>query len=146
MLEAKAQKVIFLVGGREVRAPATHYMLHDEAGRAWPRTSVLVGTFEKTGEPLSGSSRWFGGDYEMRAGRLELPPKRLDEWRQIGVVDRIYYDRRGLFALGTYKHDFKEGGVWIFKREKPVLYKRAGFYRLEFPSGAVINWRGFVSP
>lgn len=149
MLIAKGYEVAFKMkaGSRVVRAPKAYAMLHDPGGASWPKTSVLVAPFRRLGSsspPSGDASSYFG--YDPRRGELELPPKGLSAWREVGEVAEIDYWRTGTHE-GEYFHRFKGGG-WLFSSSQPLplLYRRGRLMRLELGQGAVLNWRGFVYP
>jgi len=147
MLTAKGYEVSFrLKTGRVVRAPRSYGLLHDPEGRAWPKTSVIIALFRRSGRsspPSGDASRYFG--YAPRQGTIDLPPKNLSSWRKVGEVAEIDYWRPGTHE-GDYFHPFKPKG-WMFSEKTwPTLYRRGRTLRLEMGDGAVLNWRGFVYP
>jgi len=144
MLIAKGYKVtLVLEAGRRVAAPASYALLHDPAGRDWPRCSALVAPFRKGGGQIENSEAksYFGSD--PRAGSVTMPARSLSGWRRVGAVEQILYSRRRPGNLpashkADYEHPFKEG--------KATLYRRGRLLRVELGPGCVWNWRGFVTP
>lgn len=157
MLIAKGYRVALHKAGRTrkfKRLPVRYAILHDPDGTDWPKCSVLIAPFTRSGIPdVENKDAFDYFNYQPRGGHFTLPPKRLGEWQRIEEIDAITYirpgDKEGLGKNLSYGHEFtNEGGWFIFKKEigYPVLYKRGHAYRLEFPSGCVISWRGFVFP
>lgn len=147
MLIAKGYDVAFKMkdGDKIVRTPKTNGFLHDPSGREWPKTSVLVTGFSRGRDEVTHreAERYFG--YVPQRGTVDLPPRSLSAWKELGEVAEIDYWRPGEHEA-TYYHPFKHGG-WLFSRgELPRLYKRGRQWRLELGPRAVLNWRGFVYP
>jgi hypothetical protein len=153
MLVVKGRRiVVHLTAGKKLYASA---MMHDETGKQWPRTSVLLASFRKIGTPLDDMT-YFGEDYTPHEGVLEIQGelravKALSSWRLVGQAIEIDYDRKGgalkgvsekdyePFKKNAYKHDFK----------KPVnVYRhRSGkALRIELGPSARLNWKGFIYP
>lgn len=150
MLIAKGSNVrIVLEDGNIRRGPS---LLHDESGEDWPYASGLITGFVKTQRPCDDkiARRYFGGDYEIRTGRIELPPRDLSQWREVGLVKEAFYTRRGDHE-GPYRHEFGERRLFgIFRLpgrgRLPVLYERGSAMRLELGPRAHWDWHGIVSP
>lgn len=123
-------------------------MMHDESGKAWAYCSVLVGPFQQGDTALANDSsmRWyFGKGYEARRGKVDLPPRAIGKWQEVGQVERIFYERTGERAPGYFQHPFKKE-TFFGKEIRVVLYRHDRFLRLELPDGCIINDLGFVSP
>jgi hypothetical protein len=147
MLVKKGHGVRFdLETGRKVAARGG--MLHDPEGASWPRCSVLVGPFShggKTDERLSSSARaYFGRGYAASRGSVELPPRAMTAWKEVGPVKTIWYTRTGEVMGGErFFHHFKRG---LLSRRLPVLYRHGRFFRLELGAGCTLNHRGYIRP
>lgn len=144
-----------LDSGRDVEPPLRAALLHDPDGEAWPKCSLLIGSFRRGRAAYDGDSKtdaWFGKDYAARRGEVTLPSKALSAWRRVGEVKEIFYDRRGTRAPGPFRHKFGKLHLMalINGRGKAVLYvlrrARGRWWRLEFPDGCSINWRGISWP
>jgi hypothetical protein len=152
MLIAKGTDVSFeLESGRLVRVSGS--MLHDPTGDYWPEDSMLVMSFRRNGrlatdDEKSGPPKdYLGREHKARIGSVSLPPRSIKEWKRIGDVKTIYYERPGTKSPGRYFHHFgKRRLEAFFKKGKAVLYKRAGAYRLELGDGAIASDRGIVWP
>lgn len=158
MLVAKADHVSFELvgdtrGNPSVKAPARHFLLHDEDGETWAKCSVLVGPCSRwtgpTPEMSKRARRYLGRD--PRAMKLDVPPRAIGAWRSVGAVQRIYYVRRGTIMGGElFQHPFKGGRrrffFWGPTQPHPTLWRFGDFYRLELPRGCIVNHRGFVVP
>lgn len=146
---------------REIAPPKRAGMLHDYTGRAWPKCSLLIQRFDgyvddPDSRELSDAKDYFGRDAvdDIGVGEIELPPRGLSHWREIGEVKEIFYDRAGTKAPGYFRHRFhKPRGLWrlihFFKRSAklPVIcYARRGAYRLDLPEGCIIDDRGIALP
>jgi hypothetical protein len=153
VLVVKAHAVSFVMrGGRRIKPPATAGLIHDENGQHWPRCSVLVMPYRpgtRRGQLTTAARRYFGAGYDARVSTLDLPPRDLGDWTELGAVERIFYTRAGAIFGGTrFQHKYKAGG-WHFAftgRRAATLYRRGGAYRLELGAGCVVNRRGFVAP
>lgn len=155
MLIVKAHRVAFdLMSGRKVTAAPTYGMLHDPSGEDWPKDSVLVMRYTRSGRAIKSDgamASYLGGDYQARSGEADLPSRSLEGWKKLGDVKTIYYVRTGKRAPGGFYHHFGKGAALehkIFRGEgdKPVLYRKGKTLRLELPAGSTLNWRGFVWP
>lgn len=153
MLVDKGHRVwMKLDDGREVVTRGA--MLHDEAGRSWPSSSILFIPFQKLGTLASdaqakGAPRhYLGREHEVRVGRVELPPRSRSEWTEVGPVKRIEYVRGGTRAPGGFYHNFGERRLaGLFRSGKhPVLYKCGHAYRLELGAKSIADSRGIVFP
>jgi len=128
-----------LTDGRTVRPPRGAALMHDPAGKAWPKTSCLITTFSRTGKTLTDPKEeeraWATNPDAVRGGSVNAPSYR-GGWKKIGLVKSIDYSRRGAHA-DKFEHEFK----------RPVpLYQKGKAMRLELGKGAQFNWRGFVDP
>jgi hypothetical protein len=141
MLIAKGSHVILkMEDGRIIKPAGT--LLHDESGRDFPAKRCLIATFQKTQSPIR-KNKWFGPDYDPRAGQLTVPGTRaqltsISNWDDLGDVKRIEYTRVGKHAA-NYHHGFRSEAY-------PTLYKRGKVYCLVMRKGTTLNWRGFVEP
>jgi hypothetical protein len=144
-----------LESGRTVHAPDDAALLYDKTGQDWPATSVLVMRFTRSGVKASRKERfareWFGGGYDLREGRVNLPP-RDGAWKSLGHVTRIYYTRgsgddRKAKHEGAYEHSFEDRGlfdVFTFRRPKlPELLRYGSALRLEIGRDYVVTAGGF---
>jgi len=148
-----------LESGRRIKPRGA--ALHDSTGRDWPKNSVLIMPFERTGEVLKNpdkeAKRWSATPENVHRGVAEQPPRALSAWRRVGCVEKIDYERYGEHA-DRYTHTFDSHGdkgdggpiskMLLFETgiPHPVLYSLNGKYRLELPPGFQFNWRGFVWP
>lgn len=147
--------------GKTVVAPPDAGLLHDESGAYWPRCSLLVANFERGSEETDEGKNYFGRGAGVKRGSVELPPKDISAWQKLGEIKTIFYDRAGTKAPGYFKHQFnKPRGlyklVFLVKgkagKQPAVLYtlfsRRLGqsFYRVELPSGCIVDDRGIVLP
>jgi hypothetical protein len=126
--------------------PAAYGWMHDPDGKDWPKCSLLIGPFKRTGKPLDAprAARSFLG-HRTLAGRTDLPARALEGWDNIGRVVEILYTRHGDHA-NDFKHGFASGW-WFWKKPRPVpAYQRGSFTRLELGRGCKIDFRGLVSP
>lgn len=144
-----------LDNGGQIDAHARDGMLYDQSGRIWPSNSLLVTRFDQGSQETDDGLDYFGEDAIVYRGHVELPPKSLDSWQEIGVVTQVFYDRAGTKHPGYYKHEFnKPRGmqklVALFKKRVAegdcILYELGGCYRLELPQGCIIDDRGIVLP
>lgn len=138
MLIAKGAHVILKMEDGRVIKPAG-MLLHDESGRDFPAKRCLIATFQKTQSPIR-KNKWFGPDYDPRAGTLDIPGspaqlKNLSNWEDLGDIKRIEYTRVGKHAA-AYHHSFEE--------PYPTLYRRGRVYCLRMRGALKCNWRGFV--
>lgn len=130
---------LLMTDGRVLRSPRTYGMIHDPSGVYLPPSDVYIGPYELTrsGVDLDRSGKqYFGSRYDAELASVSPPS---GAWRHIGHADEILYDRdRGVYSAPIpYAHEFKH----------PVSVSQNGSWkRLELPPGAVVNWRGFVSP
>jgi hypothetical protein len=129
-------------------------MLYDGSGHYWPRCSLLIAPFENGTSETDDGRDYFGRDSAVYEGRINLPPRSLKSWRNLGEIKDVYYDRAGTKANGPFHHAFhKPRGVWKliwpFKRKThgpAILYAYKGFYRIELPEGCIVDDRGIVLP
>jgi hypothetical protein len=152
VIRVKGTNVSFeLESGRDVYAPVGNGMLHDDEGDDWPRCSLLCGPFRRGARETKSDEytrAWFGRGYVPHEGSVDLPPRSLDDWKELGVVHQIWYDRRGIRYPGPFKHRFNRKGLrtFVFGKKRVTLYRQGRFLRLEMPGGCTIDWRGIVSP
>lgn len=142
-----------LKDGRTIRPPGE--MLHDPSGKAWPRSSVLIGPSRgqlraATRDEFDDDAQsYLGRDHLARASTLETPPKPLGAgWTYVGDVEEIRYTRRGRKQPGAYYHPFNKMGLTrlIHGKGRVRLYRRGRYHRLELPRNATLDARGFVHP
>jgi hypothetical protein len=152
--------LIVLSSEREIASPASAGMLYDHSGADWPRCSLLVTRFrgythDVDKRELGAARDYFGRNAEIGAGTVDLPPKSFAAWTRVGEVSEIFYGRAGTKAPGRFRHRFhKPRGMWkvifFFKgraaKDPVVLYKTRNAYRLELPSGCMIDDRGIAVP
>jgi hypothetical protein len=147
MLIAKAYNVELVVDGRVIRPPGV--LLHDPSGSDWPRTSCLITSFKRSGEPLTRPSAearaWAENPDAVKAGTVDTPPRSLSSWTSVGGCERIRYTRKGEHA-DHYVHDFDDKEWLVFSRKLPEVYRLGRSMRVELGPRAVFNWRGFVYP
>jgi hypothetical protein len=140
---------VILVKGRKVRLitvddlemafPANYGMIHDPEGQYLPREHIYVGPYKVVGgevELEKSGRQYFGRGYQARGAEVNVPD---GPWSAAGEARRIIYERdRGKFANArSFAHDFK----------RPVMVDRCGkFHRMDLGTGAVVSWRGIVSP
>jgi hypothetical protein len=160
MLIVKGTRVAFeMTEGGEVVVRPRCGMMHDPQGSSWGKCSLLVGPFntgrsepllEVAAASLKSAQQYFGRNYVVREGSVELPPRALSGWERLGPVDRIWYTRGGTKYPGPFKHPFGRPGVLtrLFKGagKKPILYTRGAFLRLEMQSGCMLDDRGILFP
>lgn len=152
MILVKGLGVSFdMTDGHQVEVPGDFGWMHDDGtgGRLLPHCTVLVGPFKAQGKrPHPGAvswaaRKWFGDDYDVRQGDVRLPDLEAP-WKELGVVERIYYWRTG--DLDYYlKHNFKKRILFVFPSEV-ILSQRGSWLRLDLPKLCRIDERGFVSP
>jgi hypothetical protein len=153
MLRVKGDQVSFdLVDGRWVEIPKRWGFLHDPEGDTWKNSDLLFLAYRDLREeveltPLD--KKYYGDDYDLRAGKVVLPPRDLSRWRCLGEVARIFYYRPGKHE-GLYQHPFNQKSVWDFLKgkEEVTLYEAPNgkAVLLELPEGAIVNHRGVVWP
>jgi len=144
---------------KRVRAPARAWMLYDDKGKSWPDTSILVGVFRTRGtrpatdDEMKGlPDEWLGKMYEAERSMIDLPPKSLSDWTEVGPVSRLWYYRRGDIIPGFFKHAFnKPKGVrrlvFLIKGKQDVrLYKRGALYRLDLGTSSIVTGQGVEYP
>lgn len=143
-------------GGPLVRPAGA--MMHDPTGRHWPKNSLLIGPFTRGSEKPTEAQyegapkEYLGRKYNPHVGSVDLPPKALAEWEDVGEVTRIDYIRPGTKAPGGFRHEFgKPRGfmhaVHLVKgKRRPRLRKCGRFYRLDLGPGAILDDRGIAFP
>jgi hypothetical protein len=155
MLVCMGRDVSFVLRSRlEVSAKrARDGMLYDASGTFWPTCSLLVMPFEQGDEEVDEGKDYFGRKTTVFKGWVQLPPRGLSGWRELGAIKDVFYDRAGKHE-GYFRHEFnKPRGlwrvIWPFKKgsgSPALLYARRGCYRIELPEGCVVDDRGFVVP
>lgn len=162
MLIAKGKRVLFDLESsprspryceeckvEHVAPPPSYGMLHDPDGEDWPRSSVLVMPYRKGSRSIdyAPARAYFGSGYRTVDGTTKTPAFALSSWERLGKVDRIWYTRGGVSHPGPFQHKVNKGwGALLFGKKRAILYKKGTVYRLEFPDGAEMDWRGFVTP
>jgi hypothetical protein len=158
MLICKGTRVVLdLRSGKTVRCPPSWGMCHDPDGKDWPKDSVLILPYRRTGQSVDyGPARtYFGPGYDVESGEPSgsLPPKDLRAWKRVGHVGRkdgepsLWYTRPGTSHPGPFKHKLNDGWfTWILGKRRAILYRRRGAYLLDFPDGVIADARGFVHP
>jgi hypothetical protein len=156
MLMVKGTRVAFdMQEGGEVIVRSKSGMMHDPKGIAWPRCSLLVGPFQRTGhhpEREGADARaYFGRSYSLLQGQVASPPPRaLSSWEKLGPVEQIWYTRTGSRFTGKFRHPFNQPGVvtQIFKGKgrPPILYAHGSFLRLEMQAGCLVDSGGIRWP
>jgi hypothetical protein len=148
----KGYDVSFKLDKGMVHCPKKAGLLHDPSGSSWPRNSVLIASFQRTGQLLPEEEETdeidsFKAGDRSKKGVLNFPPRDLSQWKRLGLVERIDYTRVGVYA-DDYEHPFQqERGFWVFKEKiETVLYRRGRVHRLEMPEDAELSWRGFIFP
>lgn len=135
---------------RSIECRRSRGMMHDEQGADWPKDSVLVGPYEKTGREVDGGGAgraYFGSDYRTRAATVVLPERALRGWKKLGIVKTVWYVRTGKRAPGPFRHAFGKGwDTFFIGASRPVLYQKGRYYRIELGAGSVVDDRGFVRP
>jgi hypothetical protein len=155
------RKVAFVLRdtNREIEAPRDFGMLYDSSGTWWPSCSLLVTKF-KRGRSVDNSSdakAYFGRKIRVTKGYVELPPKSVSQWKEIGPLHEIFYDRAGDRAPGPFRHEFnKPRGSWklihLIKgkaaKDPAILFRlgRTSTYRIELPDGCIVDDRGIAVP
>jgi hypothetical protein len=162
MLMVKGTRVAFdLADGAEIDVRPGLGMMHDPDGKAWPRCSLLIGPFTKGRAMSSPPSAWgaarqyYGRQYAVRQGEVNLPPRALSGWERLGPVTQIWYTRVGSKYRRSgerpdFRHEYNKPGLLtrMFKGKgrPPVLYSRGEFLRLEMQAGCMLDARGIVFP
>lgn len=142
--------------GREISARRKRDgMLYDDSGKHWPDCSLLVARFDQGEDEIEDDKarEFYGKDFAIYRGGMVPPPRALKDWRNLGEVKMIFYERAGKYE-GPFKHEFnKPRGmwrlIWPFTRAgggPALLYTRKGCYRVDFPEGCLIDSRGIVMP
>jgi hypothetical protein len=143
-------------GGPMIRPAGA--MMHDESGRYWPKNSILIGPFSRGSErPTEAQYRgapkeYLGRTYDPHIGEVDLPPKALSSWEDVGEVSRIDYVRPGRKAPGGFRHSFNapRGAYRLLHAVKgkgrAMLRKCGRFYRLDMSKGSIADSRGIVWP
>lgn len=127
MLLLKALGAYFvLADGHRVKPGKNLGMFHDASGGMWPRSSFLFAPFsERPATPHSMSvdeEDYLGSDYQAHVGTIDLPPRGLNGWQEVGLVEKIFYDRTGNRFPDFFVHRFKAPS-W---REGALLGAMAG--------------------
>lgn len=146
-LVIKGDHVSFeLDNGRIVRLPSSYGIVHDTRGTSLPRCNIYFGPFRKTDIPVytppSDARAYFGKRYVPRKAEVDVP---TGAWNSLGNVVQIFYRRTpGSEHGGKYFHPFYKRAY--FNKQPLVLSRLKSFYRIELPSGCIVNYRGFVFP
>ena len=146
MLIARGTAVrLVLVDGSSHRPRGA--ILHDESGKDWPSTSVLIMPFQRSGQPLANPPQsavdHFGDTFEIHRGEVDTPARDLREWRRVGEVRQAFYTRHGHVHPGRKQHVFGEKRMFVLAGASlPVLYVHQGVHRLELAAGSSWTWRG----
>lgn len=156
MLIVKGHAIDFdFTDGASLSVAASHAMMHDPTGHAWPRCSVLIAPYTRGTEAPQGESEsvrrardYYGRSYPLHVGRVSLPARALSGWRRVGEVSRIYYKRPGHRRPGSYQHPMTERRKYVVfgKKGRATVYVRGRFVRLELPAGCMLDDRGYVWP
>jgi hypothetical protein len=152
VLICKGAHVSFrLQNGRLVHARGS--MLHDPSGDFWPKDSMLVTTFRRSGRPATDEEKsgdpthYLGREHQAHVGSVKLPPQAISEWKRVGQVATIYYERPGTRAPGRFYHHFgKRRLEAFFKKGSATVYRRGSAYRLEMGVGSIATHNGIVFP
>ena len=150
MLIAKGFDVGFeLADGDEIDVSGA--MLHDPDGEDWPACSLLITAFRGGGvasDVPSEAKHYLGKSYRAHVGSVKLPPKNLDDWKRVGEVAVIYYDRPGRRAPGPFRHAFgRRRWQALFRKGKlSTLFKLGRAHRLELGPKCIADDRGLVFP
>lgn len=137
--------------GRDVVAPSGYGLMHDAVGGLLPRCTLLIGPFRKGGsaddaEVSRAAVKYLGPEADIKRGSAGALPdcSSLDDWRDLGEVQRIYYQRGGDYR-GYYTHPFS-GRVFLVLPGETRLYRRGRWLRLQLPWACRLNERGFIAP
>lgn len=128
-------------------------MMHDPSGRYWPRTSVLCGPLSANArramkEDITAEARHYL-NRDPRMARVDTPPRSIKGWTYLGEVEEIRYTRTGNRSPGRYFHEFSKGtalATLVKGKGRARLYRLGRWYRLDLPSNAILDTRGFVWP
>ena len=142
-------------GGRMIRPRGV--MVFDPSGKYWPKCSLLIMPIGRTVRAASKDEyqglprNYLGRGHIARVASVEIPSR--DGWRLVGELHRIDYVRGGTRAPGGYRHHMnKPRGIYrvthLLKGGKiPVMVSKLGnAYRIDLPSGCVVDDRGIVYP
>lgn len=151
-------RVSLVLPGGEVRRRRGS-LLYDPAGKDWPRCSLLVAPFERSGADAGRvpafARKWFGEEYEPSRGSVRLPERDLSAWHSIGEVERLYFTRGGDVpeeegVSPDMDHPFGSAGVFgralFLGGAKPVAYVLGDATRVELGSGCALTRRGIERP
>jgi hypothetical protein len=146
----------------DLQLPPRWGMLRDPTGTYWPSCSLLFTKFTQGREEdeTKSARNYFGRNADIARGSVSLPPFDIKHgWREIGIVQQIFYERAGTKAPGRFRHKFNDprGWMWLvalFKSKAaktPVVlfeYDRGGVnaLRLELPDGCLVDERGIALP
>ena len=139
------QPVLFLVDGGKIVGARGVEILHDESGADWPADEALMMSFARTGKPVKRVTKaqrdHFGPDYAPKLGKVDLPPRSLKSWSEVGPVAKYEGLRRGKHHNPNgHEHFYAQRGIFSFvRKEPPMLYKRGAIYRL---TGVEWDWTG----
>lgn len=141
--------------GSTVEFPKSWGLVHDPSGVCIDRCEVLVCPYRTTNtacvelppDIYDAAMDYWGKDYELKAGLVEIP---RGPWDRVGRIVRVYYDRYGQLA-SPYQHPFKdvkEDTAILYRQKRAQKFGRSSHkaYRISLPDGCVINAHGFVWP
>jgi hypothetical protein len=138
---------IDLSAGGSCKPPASHGLIHDPTGRGWPKNSLLIGPFTKTGrmieDPSDDLQEWFGSEYETKEGDIHFPPR--EGWTDKERTHAIWYTRSGGAPYGRqpFVHHIKKRSFPFFGKKIAVwVSSRGDWLRVDFPQGLKVSWRG----
>jgi hypothetical protein len=156
VLIAKGNRVKFILKddtGVPERGTVRGSMLHDPTGKSWPKNSLLVTSFNRSGrlatdaEKRGAPKEYLGRTHAARVGSVNLPPKALSEWTYVGELKTILYVRPGRKAPGAFYHHFGQRRIEAFwKKGRAHLYRLGSAYRVQLGNGALADDRGIVHP
>jgi hypothetical protein len=133
-------------------------MIHDPSGSVWPNCSLLIvpirGSRVASDDEYQGAPKHFlGRTHQARVAQFEIPSRTVGDWKVVGNVTRVDYVRGGTKAPGGYRHTMnKPRGIYRFTHllkggKAPVVLRKLGrCYRIDLPSGCVVDDRGIVYP
>ncbi len=129
---------LYLANGNTMVLPPGYGMVHDTDGAILDKCSLFFGPIDATDERPSGeipsdARDYFGGEYELRIARVDVPE---GKWNLVGHVSEIVYYRPG-------RHE----GDWHHVFERPQeLYEQARWLWLRFPDDCRVTYRGIEKP
>jgi hypothetical protein len=119
-------------------------IIHDPEGSSLNRCAVYFGPYKATKQKVEldrTGKKYFGPNYTGLRVFVDVPE---GPWNSVSEVVKIFYRRpaanRVAIYKGKYFHPYKKLG-------KPLLLQRSGsYFKVQAPTGCIINWRGFVFP